>query len=507
MISFSDFKHTNPEYDEVHKIDRSQDFRVYHNGKEVPVYTCRISKYPFNRMWPGHQRLLTQTEVASYVNLVSDEDVTLEVEPLTKTAYDRIMLKPYSKGVKVEKKGDRLVFTLKENGGYVLELDDYHGLLYVFCGKPVVCEDPASVTYYFGPGIYFTGKITLRSNESIYVDKDALIYGCVYAEGAENVRVFGNGIFDDGNEERVAAPCYVSFPNGNAKFFYCKNVRLEGVGFTNSAVWCINIFECSNVMIDGISVFGQWRYNTDGVDIMNSDGITIRNSFIHSFDDSVCIKGLDKHADNNNRNMLFENLVTWCDWGMTLELGLETNCSEYYNITFRSIDILRSSACACDISNGDCAFIHDVTFEDIRIEMESFYTPSLLQRTEDMEYDRFGLIEIPLLFKASNNRLRVAGGFYGEMGGTEPYRRKVGSESFASVSGVRVKNVSVICDEEILSKKKLPEILKITARNVVEGAVFDDIIIEGITLNGRPVSLDDITLTKIGQVDGLTILP
>ena len=139
--------------------------------------------------------------------------------------------------------------------------------------------------------------------------------------------------------------------------------------------------------------------------------------------------------------------------------------------------------------------------------MESFYTPSLLQRTEDMEYDRFGLIEIPLLFKASNNRLRVAGGFYGEKGGTEPYRRKVGSESFASVSGVRVKNVSVTCDEEILSKKKLPEILKITARNVVEGAVFDDIIIEGITLNGRPVSLDDITLTKIGQVDGLTILP
>ena len=26
----------------------SKDYRVFINGEEIPVYTCRISKYPFN---------------------------------------------------------------------------------------------------------------------------------------------------------------------------------------------------------------------------------------------------------------------------------------------------------------------------------------------------------------------------------------------------------------------------------------------------------------------------
>ncbi len=56
------------------------------------------------------------------MNLVSEEALTVEVEPLTKTAYDRIMVKPYSKGVKAERSNGRILFTLKENGGYVLEL-------------------------------------------------------------------------------------------------------------------------------------------------------------------------------------------------------------------------------------------------------------------------------------------------------------------------------------------------------------------------------------------------
>lgn len=59
------------------------------------VYTCRISKYPFNTVWPGHQRNIDQTELASYVNIVSDEAVTLEVVPLIE--YKKTLIKPYSK--------------------------------------------------------------------------------------------------------------------------------------------------------------------------------------------------------------------------------------------------------------------------------------------------------------------------------------------------------------------------------------------------------------------------
>ena len=138
MFTYSTFKHewTKSQFPCV--VPTSKDYKVYANGQEVPVYTCRISAYPFNTWWPNHQRYVEQSEVVSFVNLVSDEEIQIEVEPLTKTAYERILVKPYSKGVTPQKVGGRIAFNLKENGGYVLELDDYHGLLYIFNNKPVL---------------------------------------------------------------------------------------------------------------------------------------------------------------------------------------------------------------------------------------------------------------------------------------------------------------------------------------------------------------------------------
>ena len=84
MVSFSKF----PRYDTgtLFKFDEplSKQFKVFLNGEEIPVYTCRISKYPFNTVWPNHQRSIDQTDIASFVNIVSDQAVTLEVVPLMK---------------------------------------------------------------------------------------------------------------------------------------------------------------------------------------------------------------------------------------------------------------------------------------------------------------------------------------------------------------------------------------------------------------------------------------
>ena len=192
MVTYSTFKHEWTKSIFSCNVPKSKDYKVYVNGEEIPVYTCRISSYPFNTWWPGHQRPVNQSEIVSYVNLITDEEIRIEVEPLTKTAYERIMVKPYSKGIKTEQINNRIVFTLKENGAYVFELDDYHGLLYIFNNKPVICDNPESVTYYFGKGVHFPGKIILKSNESVYLDKDALVYGCIFAENAENIRIYGN---------------------------------------------------------------------------------------------------------------------------------------------------------------------------------------------------------------------------------------------------------------------------------------------------------------------------
>ena len=490
MIDFSTFKQSGV----CCPPPCSKDFRVFVGTREIPVYTCRISAYPFNRWWPGHQRSIDQSEEVSFINLVTDEAVTLTVESLTKSVNNRVMIKPYSKGVTPEIVDKEISFTLKEHGTYVLEINDYHGLLYVFNNKPVVCEDPTAVTHYFGPGVHAPGNVTLQSGESVYVDKDAYVYGNVFAQNAENIRIFGNGIMDDTNEKRSDQHYMSAQPYGNVKLMDCKNARLEGVGFTNSAIWCINVFHCEDVTIDGIKVFGQWRYNTDGVDIVNCNRITLQNSFVHSFDDTVVIKGLDQYGDTSNTHIHVENCVLWCDWGNTCEIGLETSAPEYDDILFRNCDLLRAGGTACDIQNGDYALVHNVTFEDIRIELEAFYTASLIQESDEHVYDRQNTVEIARILKITNYRFRDWYSFL-ELPETRPTYPE-GDKRYAGVTDVTVKDITVYCDPTLLEQFG-KECAKIKIKKHLPSAEYSNFTLENVTMNGRRLTKEDMSLQII----------
>lgn len=407
MFSFAQFTHEYEPFAFRHVEPVSEDFRVFVNGTEVPVYTCRISRYPFNRVWTGFQRPIDQTERASFVSLVSDEELTLEV--IAHRPHERVLIKPYSEHVSHTEKDGKITFTLRENGYFVLETDDYHHCLYIFNSAPIAPPKKEEVTHYFGAGVHFPGKITLHSNESVYVDKDALVFGCIFAENAENIRIFGNGLLDDTGEERVNLHCYEPYTNGNLKFYDCRNVRVEGVLLRNSATWCLSFFHCFQSTVDQVKIFGQWRYNTDGVDIVNCGQITVKNSFIHSFDDAVTIKGIDRYAHTDNEDIVTENCVLWCDWGKTLEVGTETACRRYRNIVFRHCDILRAGNTALDIQNGDCAEISDVLFEHINVEYNAFDTKEVYQKTDDMPYGAEDTIAVPHLIHFANHRFRNAG--------------------------------------------------------------------------------------------------
>ncbi|MBQ7650945.1 MAG: hypothetical protein IJS15_08295, partial [Victivallales bacterium] len=59
----------------------SEDYEVQINGQSCPVHACCVSAMPFNRLWPGHQRPLEQTELASYISFESEAPVQLRVTP------------------------------------------------------------------------------------------------------------------------------------------------------------------------------------------------------------------------------------------------------------------------------------------------------------------------------------------------------------------------------------------------------------------------------------------
>ena len=479
----------------------SKDYRVLVNGCEVPVYTCRISEYPFNRNYPGHQRPLNQSEVVSFVNLVSDE--TLEIEVQVRYPYKKVRVKPYSKQVACAAQGEWVTFTLRENGSYVLEADSYHHCLYLFNSKPIPAPDPKEVTYYFGPGVHMPGKITLRDNESLYMDKDALVFGGVYANKAENIRVFGNGLLDGGYEARISPNCYEDYTNGNIKLYDCKNVQVEGILMRNSAIWCVNLFHCFDVKLHNIHVFGQWRYNTDGVDIVNSQDIVISDSFIHSFDDTITIKGICRYAKTDCKRIRVENCVLWCDWGKTCEIGIETVCREYADIVFRGCDVLRGGNAAMDIQNGDCAEVHDILFEDIWVEYNAFDTPEQYQDTDEQIYSRQNEIATPHLLFLSNRRFQTMD-FIKNMGYTEEeVLPDLGDVHSGDIHDITMRHITVYYDEEIPmtdGKYTVP----IRMRSCMPDVRFSSITIEDVTVNGTPLTRESMCL-DIDDIPNLQI--
>lgn len=490
MFTYSNFEH---KYDiDIFKMEAplSEDYRVFAHGEEIPAYVCRISHFPFNSWWPGHQRALSQSEICSYVNLVGDEEVTLEIK--ASKPHSRVILKPYSKGIVATEKDGVISVNLKENGQYVLELDDYHHLLYIFYSKPITCEDPASVTHYFGPGIHYPRQIDLKSGDRVYIDKDALVYGCFLAHGAEDVEIFGNGILDDSGEERICKHCYEDYTVGNMKFYDCNNLRIRGVGMTNSAIWCLNLFHCFDVFIDNVKIFGQWRYNTDGIDVCNCQNVKIQNSFVHSFDDAITIKGILRYQDTSNKNIHVEGCTLWCDWGKTCEIGIETACLEYENISFVNCDLLRAGSTACDIANGYTAYIHNIRFEDLRVEYNAFDTCEELQRSDDEVYTRVNDVAIPTLFIVHNNK------FKGCETDFETFSGNAIGERSAWVTDVTCKNITIFYDEGMPLTKGKP-IIHVTLCNSREGARFENITIENISCNGKRLSEDDIVWGKSGQ--------
>ena len=137
--------------------------------------------------------------------------------------------------------------------------------------------------------------------------------------------------------------------------------------------------------------------NSDRIDLHNCRGVVIRGCFVRTFDDTICVKGFDYTQDERDMlhngvlhdtfsDILVEKCVIWCDWGRSLEFGAETRAREITRAVFRDCDLIHNSSVAMDIQNVDYAVIHDVLFEDIRVEYEPVTQRPRIQKAD---WDRY----------------------------------------------------------------------------------------------------------------------
>jgi hypothetical protein len=290
-----------------------------------------------------------------------------------------VAVRPAARGLKPAVDGRRIRFRLDRPGQITVEVNGWHQALHLFANPPQTAlpgeHDPG--VRYFGPGVHRPGKIRLQSHETLVVAGGAVVYGAVDVSEAEDVRILGRGIIDTSGFERGQG-------GGCLRLTHCRNVTVEGVILRDPDEWCFPLFGCAAVVISNVKLIGLWRYNADGIDVCNSEDVTIRDCFIRSFDDSIVVKGLARDRDRPVRRVLAERCVIWNDWGRALEVGAETCAPEITDLTFRDCDIIRTAHIAMDIQHGDRATVRGVRFEKIRLEIDEVSLPGLIQKgTED----------------------------------------------------------------------------------------------------------------------------
>ena len=390
------------------------------NQRKAKPYLARVSAMPFNRSWPGHQRSEEQTELVGFVSFEADEAVSMTV---TWQAPPReVLVRPLSRDVRVKLDGCTATFPLPGCGQYTVEADGWHGALHVFV-NPIKQTDGLRTTYRFAGGEHHIGSIELTDNDTVYIDAGAVVYGSFYAICAENIRILGNGVIDGSKEERTSETSLLAYDyekpipqdkqgiraflharrvlRGNMRFYRCRNVSIEGVVCRDSASFAIIAAGCENVSIDNVKCIGMWRYNSDGIDLFNCTGVSVRNCFLRNFDDCMVIKGICGWDDAPNRNITVEKCVLWCDWGRALEIGAETNAPAFYNITFSECDVIHGSTMQLDIQHHNRAEIHHVTFENIRTEYTQHQLSDMGQESDAQEYQNTDPVRHPILLNVA----------------------------------------------------------------------------------------------------------
>lgn len=117
---------------------------------------------------------------------------------------------------------------------------------------------------------------------------DYYIYGMFCAFGEENIEIIGDegalidgrDCYDADGEEKFRGPMGIIFSN-------CKNIRLKGYTFVNSANWSHQIDGCTGVEIENVEI----KAGHDGFNLHHCSDIQIQNCHLETGDD--CLAGYD----------------------------------------------------------------------------------------------------------------------------------------------------------------------------------------------------------------------
>ena len=368
-----------------------RNYNIKVDGKQIEVHQARVSALPLNKLFDGEQRPLEQTEIAFFATVDIEHEALMEIQ--ISDFFKKCELRPLSKHIAYERRRNTLFIPIKEAMQFTVEIDGFHHALHVFVNEKSII--PKDCTMYFDKGIHDVGLLWLESNQVIYLEEGAILNGVIYGKDVNNIKICGRGILNsaccrrgrdehEGGQEIKNALRSKGFDEDNINYLgsmvlqNCKNVFVEGVIFVDSPLWTIIIRDnCEDIVVDNIKIIGQWRYNSDGVDICTSRNVILKNSFIRSFDDCIVVRGAHLPGEEGiTENILVENCVCWNDWNIALEVWCGYKQSTIRDVVFKDNYIIHICATVMDIKTWAGSIntnIENITFDGVYVDADDKY--------------------------------------------------------------------------------------------------------------------------------------
>lgn len=322
----------------------------------------------------GRRQTVYETDSFHYAPVAVEDDVNgIDVEIDVKTPFHTVMIRPSNHQIEYETEGTRVRFRLPGIIKVSVELDgDLKSPLFILCSPRV--KKPEDTTVCFEAGkIYNVAALELKDDDVVYFEEGSIVYGRVYACHCRNLKLVGNGILN-------GAPWHLPDSNGRAFLVdirWCTNVLIEGITVVDSAMWQIVPAACTDVVIRNVNSLSR-LVTGDGIDITGCQNVLVEDCFVRAADDCICIKSgrlPEPSTVRDVKNVLVQRCVLWnAEPGNAIEIGYGLMCDEVSGLTFRDCDVIHCEyegnmgGSVLSIHQADNAYIHDIHYEDIRVE-------------------------------------------------------------------------------------------------------------------------------------------
>jgi len=290
---------------------------------------------------------------------------SVEVLATTQDRVDSIDVRPERLGIQSTCEGHTVRFSLVEPCMLSVEVNgDISRPLYIFA-NPLTGDHPpdgeGSVRT-FAPGrVHDVGEIVLHSGETLHIPGGAIVRGWISGENVSGARICGHGILDGSDPVAVRAPL-ISLRG-------CRDVQVSGIVTLNDQGWSVVPGGCEDIVFRDFKLIG-WNDNSDGIDIVGSRRVRVKRCFLRNKDDCVVLKATRQAVGLDISDVEVSQTVLWnAEWGNALEIGFELRNQSVSNVVFRDCDVIHVERGAVfSIHNGDTADVHNILYENIRVE-------------------------------------------------------------------------------------------------------------------------------------------